>query len=45
MINPRTSRSTVAPQDTIIVASLDAALATGHLAAAGNACNISDRPP
>jgi hypothetical protein len=42
MINPRTGRSTVAPQDTIIVASLDAALATGHLAAAGNACNISD---
>ncbi len=42
MINSRTGRSTVAPQDTIIVASLDAALATGHIAAAGNAANISD---
>lgn len=42
MVNPRTGRSSVAPQDTIIVASLDAALAAGHLAAAGNACNISD---
>ena len=43
MINPRTGRSTVAPQDTIIVASLDAALASGHLAnTGGNTVNLTD---
>lgn len=42
MINNRTSRSTVAPQDVILVSSGNTALASGALVTSGNSVNLTD---